>query len=108
LGFAWWTVAIRLNAAALGTPVEAVAQAGVNRFYFDELYSAVIVKPLEGIGRMIAILDVNLIDQLWRSLVGLPERVGNSWRRTQAGGVTNYAAVMAVGLVICLIIVVMQ
>lgn len=88
--------------------MEAVARAGVNRFYVDEIYSALIVQPLEGISRLIAIMDINLIDHLWRNVVGLPERLGSFWRRTQAGGVTNYAAAMAVGLVICLIIVAMR
>lgn len=108
LAFAWWSVAVNLRSAALGAPMEAVARAGVNRFYVDEIYSALIVQPLEGISRLIAIMDINLIDHLWRNVVGLPERLGSFWRRTQAGGVTNYAAAMAVGLVICLIIVAMR
>ena len=108
LGFAWWTIAIRLNAAALGAPVEAVTKAGVNRFYIDEIYSALFVKPLDGVSRLIANWDVGFIDQIWRGVVSIPGSVGSAWRRTQAGGVTNYAAAMAVGLVICLIIVVMQ
>ncbi|MGN6545893.1 MAG: NADH-quinone oxidoreductase subunit L [Aureliella sp.] len=108
LAFAWWTVAVRLRSSALGAAVEAVASAGVHRFYIDEIYSILFVKPLEGISRMIAVSDINLVDQMWRSLVSLPERFGTAWRRVQAGGVTNYAAVMAIGLVICLIIVVMR
>ena len=108
LGFAWWTVAIRLNSAALGAPVEAIAKAGVNRFYLDEIYSYLIVKPIEGISRMVAALDVGLVDEFWRSLVDLPQWLGTNLRRVQAGAVTNYAAIMAIGLVICLIIVVLQ
>jgi NADH-quinone oxidoreductase subunit L len=108
LGFAWWTIAIRLNSAALGAPVEAVARAGVQRFYIDEIYTALFVRPLEGLSRWLALMDVNLIDYSWRGVTSLPGRLGHAWRRTQAGGLTNYAAVMAVGLVICLIIVVMQ
>jgi NADH-quinone oxidoreductase subunit L len=108
LGFAWWTIAIRLNSAALGEPVEAIAKAGVNRFYIDEIYSAVFVKPLEGLSRLVALWDINLVDQVWRGVTGMPGWFGSAWRRTQAGGVSNYAAAMAVGLVICLIIVVMQ
>ena len=108
LGFAWWTIAIRLNSAALGAPVEAVAKAGVERFYIDEIYAYLFVKPLEGIAGLIGRWDRSVIDQLWRNVTRLPEHVGGAWRRTQAGGVTNYAAAMAIGLVICLIIVVMQ
>ena len=108
LGFAWWTVAIRLNSAALGAPVEAIAKAGVNRFYFDEIYSALIVKPIEGISRLVAGLDVGLVDEFWRSVVDLPQWLGSRLRRVQSGGVTNYAAIMAIGLVIGLIIVVLQ
>ena len=108
LGFAWWTIAIRLNSAALGAPVEAIARAGVNRFYIDELYAALFVRPLEGLSRMVATWDISLIDQMWRSLIAWPERLGTAWRRTQAGGLSTYAAVMAIGLVVCLIIVVMQ
>ncbi|MCC6511870.1 MAG: NADH-quinone oxidoreductase subunit L, partial [Pirellulaceae bacterium] len=108
LAFAFWTVAIRLNSAALGAPVEAVAKAGVNRFYIDEIYSALIVKPLEGIGWLVAAFDVGIIDKAWRNVVKLPTNIGQNLRRLQSGGVTNYAAVMAVGLVVCVIIAIMQ
>ncbi len=106
--FAWWTVAIRLNSAALGAPVELVARAGVQRFYLDEIYTVLIVKPMEDLSRFVANFDVDLVDQGWRTLTAMPERFGLMWRKTQSGGVTNYAVVMAVGLVICLIIVVLQ
>ncbi len=108
LGFAWWTVAIRLNSAALGSPVEAIAKAGVNRFYLDEIYSALIVKPIEGISRVVAGLDVGLVDEFWRSVVDMPQWLGQKLRRVQTGGLTNYAAIMAIGLVICVVIVVLQ
>lgn len=108
LVFAYWSIVIRLTARAIGAPAEAIAKAGANRFYFDEIYAALIVKPIEGIGRLISIWDVNLVDQVWRNVASVPEHFGHLWRRTQGGGVTNYAAVMAIGLVVCLIIVVMQ
>jgi NADH-quinone oxidoreductase subunit L len=100
LGFAWWTVAIRLNSAALGAPVEAVAKAGVNRFYLDEIYSALIVKPMEGISRFIAGMDVGIIDEFWRTVVEIPQWLGNKVRQVQSGGVTNYAAIMAIIVVL--------
>ncbi len=88
--------------------MEAVAKAGVQRFYLDEIYSFMIVKPVEGISRMIAGLDVGLFDEFWRTVVDLPRWLGTNLRRVQTGGVTNYAAIMAIGLVVCVIIVVLQ
>lgn len=108
IGFAWWTVAIRLNSAALGSPVEAIAKAGVNRFYLDEIYSFMIVKPFLGLSRMVAALDVGVVDEFWRTVVDLPQWLGTNLRRVQAGGVSNYAAIMAIGMIVCLIIVVLQ
>ncbi len=92
VGFAWWTVAIRLNSAALGSPVEAIAKAGVNRFYLDEIYSVLVVKPLEGISRMVAALDVGLIDEFLAysgrpaAMVGYQNAACSGWWCNQLRG----------------------
>ena len=76
-----------------------------NKLYVDELYNAVIVKPLWGLARITwRVVDVVLIDGL---LVNGPAQavafVGGVSRRFQNGDTQRYAAVLALG--VCFLVV---
>jgi NADH-quinone oxidoreductase subunit L len=66
-----------------------------NKYYVDELYQGVIVKPLEGISRLVlwrgldeGIIDSGLVNGLGRTIRGW----GSLLRYLQSGSIRNYAA----------------
>ena len=71
-----------------------------NKYYVDEVYGAVIVKPLEGISRLVLWrgLDEGLIDN---SLVNGLGRLIRGWgsllRQLQSGSIRNYATWVVAG-----------
>jgi NADH-quinone oxidoreductase subunit L len=71
-----------------------------NKYYVDEIYGAVIVKPLEGISRLVLWrgLDEGLIDH---SLVNGLGRLIRGWgsllRQLQSGSIRNYATWVVAG-----------
>jgi len=72
------------------------------KFYFDRLYRATVVRPLEGIARLMAWLDRWLIDGLV-DLVGHAARgFGAALRPLQSGLIPFYALAMVVGLLLLL------
>ncbi len=103
-GGAAWYLYKRIFPARAGQPVPAAFTAvrsfTVHKFYVDELYDAVLVRPIKllSIG-LFRVLDEGLIDTV---LVGgtawVTARIGSLLRYLQTGDVQTYAAVMAVGL----------
>jgi NADH-quinone oxidoreductase subunit L len=75
-----------------------------NKYYVDEIYSALIVRPVQSISRgfLWQIVDVKVID-LAVNLVGILSRVVSYVVRfVQTGYVQFYAAVVLVGVVVLL------
>ncbi len=78
-----------------------------NKYYVDEIYSAMIVKPLEGISRFVlwrgvdqAVIDSSFVNGLGRAVRGW----GALLRQLQSGSIRNYATwVLAGSLVIIFI-----
>jgi NADH-quinone oxidoreductase subunit L len=68
------------------------------KFFFDPLYSFLIVQPLLAIARLAAWFDRHVIDALVDLCGRLPAMLGTSLRPVQNGAVQFYALVMALGL----------
>jgi NADH-quinone oxidoreductase subunit L len=68
-----------------------------NRFYLDELYTALIVRPLEVLGLVAAAFDRYVIDGLVNLVAALPLAIGAVVRRLQSGLVQRYAVAGALG-----------
>ena len=71
-----------------------------NKYYVDEIYGAVIVKPLEGISRLVlwrgldeALIDSSLVNGLGRLVRGW----GSLLRQLQSGSIRNYATWVVAG-----------
>lgn len=112
-----WDLAVQGSlAAAIGIVVAALGHLGkrsdgpqperflgpletlfANRMYIDQLYSAVIVKPLEVIAAIAAFLDRNLIDGLVDLVARLPLGLGAVVRHLQSGLVQRYALAGVIG-----------
>jgi NADH-quinone oxidoreductase subunit L len=71
-----------------------------NKYYVDEAYTKVIVKPLRMLGDILdRDMEMRIIDGAVNGLAWLLDRAGEGLRRLQTGLVRNYALVMLVGVV---------
>jgi len=75
-----------------------------NRMYIDQVYVAVIVKPVEAVALLAAMFDRSVIDRLVRALARFPAVVGNLIRRLQSGLVQRYALAGVVGVLAIIVL----
>ncbi len=114
-----WDLAIQGTlAAALGIVVAALGHLGrrsdgpqperflgplqplfANRFYLDELYTALVVRPLEFLAMLSAAFDRHVVDGLVGLVAGIPLAAGAIVRRLQSGLLQRYAVAGAIGTV---------
>jgi len=73
-----------------------------NKFYFDQAYRGLVVRPLERLARTAASFDHWLIDGLVDLIGTAPRGMGALLRPLQGGLVQFYAVAMVVGLVVLL------
>ncbi len=88
----------------LGQQFSSVYRVLFNKYYVDELYSFIIVRPAIWTGRNIlaGITDAKIIESV---VNGVPNAIGGfsrALRKIQTGVLHHYAAVMALGLLIIL------
>ncbi len=74
-----------------------------NRFYLDEAFTWLIVKPLQAIGRLGVLLDRYVIDGILDMIAAVPRGIGYFVRPMQNGRTPAYAFWMLSGLTACLI-----
>ena len=72
------------------------------KFFFDPLYTLLVVWPLLGIARLAAVFDQHVIDSLVDLCGGMPKLVGEALRPAQNGLVQFYALMMMIGLFLLL------
>ncbi len=79
-----------------------------NKYYVDEFYSGVIVKPLEAISRVVlwrgvdeGVIDTGLVNGLGRVVRGW----GGLFRRLQSGSIRNYATWVLAGSVLVIFVI---
>ncbi|MEJ7838163.1 MAG: NADH-quinone oxidoreductase subunit L [Thermomicrobiales bacterium] len=90
-----------ISAAAIGARFPALYRFLLNKWYFDELYQAMLVKPLTRVSYFLwRVVDVGIID---RSVNGVAEGISflsSRMRLVQTGLVANYALAIALGMVV--------
>ena len=72
------------------------------KFFFDTIYLAVIVWPLEGIARAAAWFDRVVLDGLVDLVGQVPRAIGDVLRWFQSGLTPSYALAMVLGLLFLL------
>jgi NADH-quinone oxidoreductase subunit L len=75
----------------------------LNKFYFDEIYTALIVAPLRGLARLSNWTDQNIIDPIVDSLALVPRALSGVPLRMHNGLVPSYALIMWLGLLTCVL-----
>jgi NADH-quinone oxidoreductase subunit L len=93
--------------AAPGIPVrlastfQPVYQFLLNKWYFDELYDALFVKPYRALARQLwQVGDLTIIDGVPNGLATLTTEGSGEVSRMQTGSLATYAFVMLIGLVL--------
>lgn len=77
----------------------------VNKYYIDEAYTAIIVRPLWQLGGWLYALDQFVIDGSLRLIVAVPQALGAALRTLQSGATQGYGVVMTGGVVLIALIV---
>jgi NADH-quinone oxidoreductase subunit L len=78
-------------------------QLSYNKFYVDEIYSALIVAPIQGFNQFSRIFDLNVLDSIVDLIGHVPVLVGKLFRPVQNGLVQFYALAMVLGLTVFLL-----
>jgi len=105
LHFAGRTTAATSKADSLLPVFGKVAVWAQNKWYVDELYEAIIRKPLWVLTNIFHLIDQFIVDGIVDVLGRLPRSIGQALRPSQSGELHGYAVGMAGGIVVLLLIV---
>jgi NADH-quinone oxidoreductase subunit L len=100
----WLFLKRRDRADALARAVPGVYRTLLNKYYVDEIYDAVIVRPVERVSAVVLWrgVDAGLIDGTVDGTGASVRRVSGMLRRVQTGSVRAYAASLFLGVVMIL------
>jgi NADH-quinone oxidoreductase subunit L len=99
IGLAYWMYAVQPGVAdRLARAMGVAYELSRNKFYFDEIYQALIVGPLTAAAHLLRIVDQYLIDGVVDLIGQLPAFVGYLLRPAQNGLVQFYAVLTALCL----------
>lgn len=99
------TIAARSRADALVPLFGKVAVYARNKWYVDEIYDALIRNPLKVLARVFSLIDQYVIDGLVNLVGVIPRAVGTVLRPSQNGEIHGYAAGMAGGIAVIIVLV---
>jgi len=86
--------------ARVTRPLAPVRNLLKHKYYVDELYGAVVVRPALAIANLCAAFDVNVIDGAVNGVASLVAESAAGLRRLQAGKVRRYLVTMLGGIVV--------
>jgi NADH-quinone oxidoreductase subunit L len=78
-------------------------KASLNKFYFDEIYSALLVMPLRGLAWLSSWIDRWVIDPMVDVVGMIPRLLSSVPRVFHNGLVPSYALVMWIGALVCML-----
>jgi NADH-quinone oxidoreductase subunit L len=88
------------GADPLQKKLPAIHQVLNRKYYVDELYEAMIVKPLRGLGNLLHLLDDGVVDGIVRLFAKAGFGVGRLGLGLQNGNIQTYGLVTLLGLVV--------
>jgi NADH-quinone oxidoreductase subunit L len=99
IGVAWWMYVKKPGSAdAIVRALPNTYQLSRDRFYIDELYGMLVVKPMSGLATFCRLVDQYLVDGLVDLLGQSPRFAGSLFRPLQNGLVQFYALLMILGV----------
>jgi NADH-quinone oxidoreductase subunit L len=104
-GVAYWLYLVRPEKAdGLAKSMAPAYRTLLNKYYVDELYDVVIVKPLVWISTNVLwkVVDVEAIDGTVNGIAGGTTAIGDGVRHTQSGNTRSYAVWVVVGALVVL------
>jgi NADH-quinone oxidoreductase subunit L len=102
-GYYWWGLGER--AAAVGARSPDIYALVKNKFYFDELYQAIIDYVVLGAGRVLAWFDRQIVNDTGvDGTAELTGFAGDELKLSETGKIPNYAFGLALGVVVLAII----
>ncbi len=104
VGLAWFLYVRRPELPArIAASIEPLYKLSLNKFYFDEIYTAVLVAPLRGLASLSDWVDRKIIDPIIDGLALLPRVFSGVPLRMHNGLVPSYALIMWLGLLACVL-----
>ena len=79
-----------------------------NKFYFDQIYSAFVVRPLEAVAFLAALFDRYVIDGAVDAVGRSPALLGSVVRRGQSGLLQRYALSAVMGVLVIVVLLAWQ
>lgn len=83
---------------AASKPMPALHKILFNKYYIDELYNLIFVKPLRGLGLLLQFFDTYIVGGLVALVVKITNGIGTLNARVQSGQVQTYVAIVFFGL----------
>ncbi len=110
IGFAvafWFYIRQPGKADALAKSMRGAYNTLLNKYYVDELYAAVVVKPLVWLSTNVLwkIVDVAGIDGTVNGIASTATSVGDTVRHTQSGNARSYAVWVVIGALVVIAII---
>ena len=75
-----------------------------NKWYVDELYNAIIVKPIDLLAQFLVFFDENVVDGIVNGIGRLVQYGSRQLRLLQSGQVGGYVLLMVVGMIILFLV----
>ncbi|MGB9898580.1 NADH-quinone oxidoreductase subunit L, partial [Thermanaerothrix sp.] len=106
LGLAWWLYGRRPLSSPreidpLARVLDGVYRALERKWWVDEIYHALVVRPYHGLAHVLAqVVDLGFIDGIVNGIGYVARRLALWWRQWQNGYVRSYALSIVVGVVL--------
>jgi NADH-quinone oxidoreductase subunit L len=75
-----------------------------NKWYVDELYNAIVVKPLDLLAQFLVFFDKNVVDGIVNGVGRLVQYSSRQLRLLQSGQVGGYVLLMVVGMIVLFLV----
>jgi NADH-quinone oxidoreductase subunit L len=108
LGVAWWLYLKKPEKPAeLAKSMSGPYKTLLNKYYVDELYAAVVVKPLMWLSTHVLwqTVDVQMIDGAVNGIAHGTSEVGDGVRHAQSGNTRSYAVWVVIGAIVVIAII---
>ena len=111
IGLAYYMYVLRKDVAEkLATQFQGAYKILFNKYYVDELYSFVLIRPTIWLAKnvLIGVTDARIIEAI---VNGVPAAIGGfsrRLRRIQTGFLHHYATIMAMGLMIIVVLMLLR